>query len=598
MNKKLEHWKTLYEDAKSKRSLIDEKAKRRRELYNGTNRVKNHRTGNYAEKPAYTYKNICFELVESQINNAVPQPKVTPRDPGKMDLALNLEGYLKMEMERMDAENINDQAERDTLIQGSTWYLVGWDNLKYTPTTEGELFIKHLPFECVYPQPGVTDYKKLEYIFIKELVSVKDIKKLYNIDVEEGSEFKGMTTLITVYYYNNDGYMSRFGWVYESDDIVFDEDYYELRKVKKCRKCLTEFEDNDICPNCENKTYIYETLEEETATEDIVTWNTDGEHQVLLEKGKKLPFYKIKCLPIVMRKNISRINSLYGVSDVDLLETDQESLNKLHTKMEENVMKGGSLIVIPSNVNIPNTDETLKIVKCKDPNSMKNIYAQNLQASIQQEDILQDRIYQFGRSSLGITDAYQGKRDPTAESGKAKEISAAQASGRLESKRRMKDAAYADIYELMFKFLLAYCDEKRTYAKQNPDGSYTEGSFSRYNFLDGVPGEVYYNDRFLFGVDTASVLSTNREAMWKETTANLQAGTFGNPADPNTLMLYWNTMKELGYPLAKQALSSLSQRAQQLPFELQQAIMQNPEILKQVQQAATGGGNTNVPDKK
>lgn len=58
--------------------------------------------------------------------------------------------------------------------------------------------------------------------------------------------------------------------------------------------------------------------------------------------------------------------------------------------------------------------------------------------------------------------------------------------------------------------------------------------------------------------------------------------------DPSTLMLYWNIMKGLGYPLAKTALTSLQERSQELPFEIQQAIMSNPELLKQAQALATG----------
>ena len=85
--------------------------------------------------------------------------------------------------------------------------------------------------------------------------------------------------------------------------------------------------------------------------------------------------------------------------------------------------------------------------------------------------------------------------------------------------------------------------------------------------------------------------------MWKETTNNLQAGTFGNPADPQTLLLYWNVMKGLGYPLAGVALSSLSDRTQQLPYEMQQAIMQNPKILQAVQQQLSKGGDTDVSDR-
>jgi t-SNARE complex subunit (syntaxin) len=56
-------------------------------------------------------------------------------------------------------------------------------------------------------------------------------------------------------------------------------------------------------------------------------------------------------------------------------------------------------------------------------------------------------------------------------------------------------------------------------------------------------------------------------------------------------------MKDLGYPLAKTALASLQQRSQQLPFELQQAIMQNPQILSAVQQLVSGEAEI-VPDIK
>jgi hypothetical protein len=57
-------------------------------------------------------------------------------------------------------------------------------------------------------------------------------------------------------------------------------------------------------------------------------------------------------------------------------------------------------------------------------------------------------------------------------------------------------------------------------------------------------------------------------------------------------------MKGLNYPLAKHALASIAERSQQLPFELQQAIMKNPEILNAVQQLVAnpemvGGDNEN-----
>lgn len=370
--------------------------------------------------------------------------------------------------------------------------------------------------------------------------------------------------------------------------LVYDQESYELRQFRTCTKCGTAVPQDKMCPVCGSTKFEYRAVETEILTEDIIS-GVPGEQSVILARqGTEIDYYKIRQLPFVLRRNVSDPKSLYGISDIDIIENNQESCNKLLSKMEENVLKGGSFITVPDKTKVPIDDRTLKVIPIKDPRLAQSFNVVTVQANIQQEDILQQRMYDNARIGLGITDSYQGKRDPTAESGKAKEIAAAQSAGRLESKKRMKEAAYADLYQLMFKFLLAYCDEKRTYSRLTPEGNYIEGKFFRYNFLDGEPGNVYYNDRFLFSVDSASILSTNREAMWQETTANFQAGTFGNPADPTTLMLYWNIMKDLGYPLAKTALASLQQRSTQLPYEMQQAIMNNPELLEAAQALATG----------
>lgn len=583
--KKLNEWLDLYRDALSKRQTMDTQVKRRTELYKGTAQPIDPKTGAVAKRRADCKRNMCFELIETQINNAIPQPKVTPRDPENIDLAIDLEGYLQMEMDRLCSEEMNDNAERGVLKQGTGFYLVGWDETKTTPTTSGELFVKYYPLDQVYPQPGITDIHEAEYIFVKDIVSCAKIKDVYGVEIPEGQDFKGMNTMITVYYYNKDGYVSRYAWIDNTDVVVFDEEDYELRKIKVCKDCGEKLYDTAECKLCGSHKHEYIVMEDETLEEDIVKGDPSvpGSEVVIAKAGTSIPYYKIRELPFVLRKNISDDTSLYGISDIDLLEGNQISMNKILTKMEENVLKAGSFVTKPKGVNIPNTDETLKVVTLSDPNQMKAFSVQTVQANMQQDSILQEQFYQMGRDAIGITDSYQGKRDTTAESGKAKQVSAAQAAGRMESKRRMKDAAYADLYRLMFKFLLAYCDEKRTYSRATPTGGYTKGSFSRYNYLDGELGNVYYNDRFLFSVDDASTLATNRSAMWQETTNNFAAGTFGNPQDPQSLMLYWNVMKGLNYPLAKHALSNLQERAEQLPFEIQQAIMQNPEILQAVQ---------------
>lgn len=371
------------------------------------------------------------------------------------------------------------------------------------------------PIDQVYPQPGVVEIEDAEYVFVKELVSTRKLKKLYNVDVPEDGRYKGKSELITCYYLSDSGYLSRLAWV--EDTLVFDQEDYELRQFRICKDCGERVALDDVCPLCGSTKFVYESSETETLEEDIVIVDIDENGQQatkpLAKKGSKIPYYSIRQLPFVVRRNVSDSKSLYGVSDIDILETVQESSNKLLTKMEQNVLKGGSLVTVPDKTKITFDDETIKVVPIKDPKLAQYFTVANIQASIQQEDILQARMYDNGRIALGITDSFQGKRDPTAESGKAKEIAAAQASGRLESKRKMKEAAYANLYHLMFKFLLAYCDERRTFSRVTPEGQYIEGKFSRYNYLDGEPGDVYYNDRFLFAVDSASVLQSDRQAL-------------------------------------------------------------------------------------
>ena len=56
----LQEWQDLYQDAVNHRSELDEKIDRRYELYYGTNKVRNRKTGGFANKPAYTYKNMTW----------------------------------------------------------------------------------------------------------------------------------------------------------------------------------------------------------------------------------------------------------------------------------------------------------------------------------------------------------------------------------------------------------------------------------------------------------------------------------------------------------------------------------------------------------
>ena len=139
--------------------------------------------------------------------------------------------------------------------------------------------------------------------------------------------------------------------------------------------------------------------------------------------------------------------------------------------------------------------------------------------------------------------------------------------------------------------MLAFSDETRKFVKVLPDGKKEEMLWNKYMFLrKDKYGNLYYADDFAFSTDPAATLSNNRVQMWQETLQQFTMGTLGNPADPRTQLLYWNVMDSMQYPLAKVALAGIEDVSQHLPPELEQAIMQNPQLLQQLQQTVEGGG--------
>ena len=149
----------------------------------------------------------------------------------------------------------------------------------------------------------------------------------------------------------------------------------------------------------------------------------------------------------------------------------------------------------------------------------------------------------------------------------------------------MKNAAYARLFEAMFKFKLAYADEPRPVVAKAVDGETEYEEFNRYDFLEQDPetGEWYWNDQFLFSVDTSTPRAANREAMWQETRANLQTGAFGDPANMGTLLLFWKKLEQLHYPGAGDTVKYMQNQIQQQQA-MEQLMAQNQQLMAQNQQ--------------
>ena len=295
---------------------------------------------------------------------------------------------------------------------------------------------------------------------------------------------------------------------------------------------------------------------------------------------------------------------LLGNSDVDVIEDQQNTINRLEKKVIDRIVKAGTRITLPPEANLRVDSQDSEKWYLENPADKAMIGVYDFSGDLQYEMAYLAQLYEESRQVLGITDSFQGRRDPTATSGKAKEYSAAMAAGRFESKRVMRQYAYSRIFELMFKYMLAYADEPRPVTITNFKGETDYEEFNRYDFLEqDSEGNWYWNDQFLFSCDTAGPLANNREAMWQETRMNLQTGAFGDPANTETLVLFWTKMELLHYPGAAETKQYLEQKlareqqALQSQAQLQQRLaMQQAAQQVPAQSGAAPAQQPNVPN--
>lgn len=604
------------------------KMDRREQLYRGDPVLKpltdnDHAKNGALRKTSHVW-NIVAENIESMIDSSIPAPKVTARREKDQHLAQVIEAMLKNELDRLPMEQLNDMQERTVPIQGGGLFLVEWDNNQRTANTIGETVVTVQHPKKLIPQSGVFSSVEDMDAFGMKLAQTKAfIKKRYGVDVSDQPEAdpdlrgpggvslaEDMVTQYVVYYRNPNGGIGMFSWV--GDTVLVDLDDYQARRLSHCVRCgapeRVDGQDGDgkrVCPNCGSTQF--EDRQEETellllpAPDGYIPVEGDDFVMESDENGipmyftwQEVPSYKPNVFPLVLQKNISLFGQLLGDSDVDKIADQQNTVNRLEQKIIERLIRAGSVITKPASTHMPTSSDDGSVWVLENAAEKQLIDVYQFSGNLEYEMAYLAQVYEEARRVLGITDSYQGRNDSTATSGKAKEFSAAQAAGRMESKRVMKNAAYAKLFEILFKFKLAYCDEPRDIVRAGVDGEKIYDKFNRLDFLErDEDGNWHWIDDFLFSTDTAATLSQNREAMWKETASNLQSGAFGDPTSLETLILYWSKMERLGYPDAGATRQHLEERlqqqnmaAQQEQLLQQQSMAVQPEELLQQQSMA------------
>lgn len=623
-NEKLELWQKRLAESDTYWGREVDKMNHREDLYNGDNTVKPlvpGDTGKDGKKKKTSHvRNIIFENIESQVSSAIPMPKVTPRRQKDEKLAQIIEHRLRNEINRLPSEQINDMAERTVLIQGGVGFLVEWNNSNRSAGV-GEVELSVIHPKQFAPQPGVyTGVADMDWFIIKKPTTKEMVKRRYGVDVSSESESEpeirstvadnaeDALTQYIGYELADGGKINRYSWV--NDKELEDIENYQSRREPVCADCgivkpipglLGEMEDDGRCPFCGGAKWTSRVMDYEEFTMPMQTtmgtsipgsvpgWDEMGAPTMV---PTKVPYYQPDMYPVVLQKSVSVFGQLLGNSDVDAIEDQQNTTNRLSQKIIDRLIKAGSRITLPDKANIrtdPEDGEKWYLGNAADK-AMIGLY--DFKGNLEYELLYLNHVYEEARQTLGVTNSFQGRPDPTATSGVAKQYAAAQSAGRLESKRIMKNAAYAAIYELMFKSWLAYADEPRPVSYKDEKGQTQYEEFNRYDFLEmDADGNWVWNDQFLFSCDTTTPLASNREAMWQETRQNLQTGAFGDPTKTETLILFWGKMEELHYPGAGMTKKYMEQRQQQETAAQQAALAaQNP-----VPTGMLPGGTMNIP---
>lgn len=612
---KLDKFALLYENARSSIdiNIIDE----REEIYNGTHVVDTDRNVinlNVINKESNQPYRLAYELIEAQVSNNIPQPVVDAKELEFEKQARIIEHSLRNDLVDSGINKVTDKNERVTMKHGFSIVEVCWNTNIASKKYQGDIEIRQIHPKSFLPQAGVWNFFDLDYYFIAQSVTKQYVYQKFGIDVSnETEEYPSINyvsatdnssqsidmfekvTLISAYYKDSDGDVGKFIWV--NNIIIQDLPKCYYRRPNTCIKC-GNVEDNASvkCSECggklKSKLEEFEILYEDKPlkqTRQQVNPQTGMMEDVpiVLPVGTKVRYYVPKDFPHIDRINVPSDFGFGGVSDIDAIRDKYMAMSKLMNNVCE-IAQNPVLITKLRSMKIEITDLIYQVVNCDSIADVQALQVLDLKGDIISRLELIKNIYRQAKDTLGITDSFQGKYDPSAKSGAAKQIAVQQSGGRLMSKQTNKDDFFKRLFQRMFQFKLAFYDEKRPYVVKDSMGQNTYYQFNKYDFLtQDDNGDWYYNDDFIFGVDNGGGWERDRMTQYNQTMQLWQIGAF-NPSPPAIML--WNILDKLNYPNAatvRQGMQEEIQKQQQMQQQMQppqQTEQQTPPPQNEQQQ--------------
>ena len=567
-----------------------------RNQYEGDNRIV---VGGQEAKPCNVVRNVTYELVESQVNSHIPVPSVTPKmATTKMERnARNITNLLKNLRDELPFERLNDEDERNTYIYGTSIYFVEWDS----ESNKAKLNV--LAPHQIVTEPNVMDIQDMSYVFLTYSDTAINLKHKFGVTIDNTNLVDNEIQVIVCFFKDN-GKISQL--IFTNDvEISYLPNYYGKR-IKKCKTC------GEIASKCQcgSDEFDFDVIEKENLSKNFVgentvipkkspliiggvlqeerVWNEKTNSFMMVPKLKntKIPVYSPKLYPIVARKNISKNADFFGQSDVMAMRPQQLEINKLESRIMEKLLKAGVLPYSAETTDLRLSDEIYtRGIKLKNMQEKSLLGVLDLQTSIAQEVQQSERLYQQSKRIVGISDSFQGMPDSSATSGIAKQMLISQSSGRLNSKKVMKNSAYADLDKVLFEFYLAFSTGKKTVYSVDGDGKGRSMEFSKYDFLQmDENGKWEYIDDYLFSTDVTYDIESDKGQMWNEIRQNYTLGTYGDVSALSSKLIFWKNMLRARYPYAKENIEYL--------MDIQKANTEKQEQFTKAQMQASIAQNS------
>lgn len=601
---KLQEMQEYYEEAVSAAGKAHEEFSRHRLQYAGDNTIDGS-----SEKASFV-RNITYEIIESQVSSDIPSARVdiTSYSEGNVRRAEAIERLCDCVRNRLDFERINDIMERDTPVTGVSVLLVEWDETIKRHGMIGDVVATVIDPMDFFPQPNRYRIEDMDYCFIRERTTKRDIVEKYGISYDDADaletpeDYSGgdremlqqdedTVEIVTCFYFDEEGRLSKY--VFSGDTELEDIPNYYARKRKVCQRCG---EREGVCL-CEEPDFKLEDEEFEILSEEksIDMGSTSGKvipatspkfhngqpvmHKVwrqavgddgqpviddlglpLMEEVEeeemeptRIPWYAPKSMPIVIRTNITRADRWYGQSDCDFIRPYQQEINKVESRIHAKLIHSSVTPVLPADSEfLMDNSINQKVLRLREGENKGMYGVIDTSVNIAADCAQAERIYDMCKRAMGITDSYQGQHDASAQSGKAKQIQVNQSAGRLASKRTMKQVAFAEMDRIIFELYLAFADEPRDFSYVDAFGQRQHDAFSRYDFInyDEKLGTWYYYDDFLFSVELASSKQAEEAGLRSEVLTLFAQGIFGGQ-DTRAVLRLWQSLERLHHPLGR-----------------------------------------------